>query len=100
MPGALLERVTYILDVLFHFLNTNLVLSKHETANSKPMRNTFEDILLKLKLSIVTRKCRKSRGLFKTNRYYVYLFFCLTNGLYNVQFPSCHLQDCCNRTEI
>ena len=75
MPGALLERVTYILDVLFHFLNTNLVLSKHETANSKPMRNTFEDVLLKLKLSIVTRKCRKNRGLFKTNRYFVLCLF-------------------------
>ena len=31
------------------------------------MRNTFEHVLLKLKLSMITRKCRKAGGRFKTN---------------------------------
>ena len=37
------------------------------------MRNAFEHVLLKLKLLMITRKCRKSRGRFKTNKSHLIL---------------------------
>ena len=51
------------------------------------MRNTFEQVLLKLELLIVTTKCRKSRGHFKTNKEFFSIWLA---PLFHILKEWCH----------